>query len=91
MPMRQRTEVQEMPREGGVKQRMVGHKAIPGSGRFRFNNGLVLTKEGNSRPKWDLPDCFKESEISYHKHPWKDVYFKSTERGQEFVIKDDKK
>ncbi len=67
------------------------NEAIPGAGRFMFNDKLVLTKKGLSRSKWDLPDCFKEAEISYHKHPWKDGYFKSADKGQEFVIKDNEK
>jgi hypothetical protein len=64
------------------------NEAIPGAGRFMFNDKLILTKKGLSRSKWDLPDCFKEAEISYHKHSWKDGYFKSADKGQEFVIKD---
>jgi hypothetical protein len=67
------------------------NEAIPGAGRFMFNDNLVLTKKGLSRSKWDLPDCFKEAEISYHKHPWKDGYFKSADKGQEFVIKDNER
>lgn len=67
------------------------NEAIPGAGRFMFNDKLVLTKKGLSRSKWDLPDCFKEAEISYHKHPWKDEYFKSADKGQEFVTRDNEK
>jgi len=54
-----------------------------------FNDKLVLTKKGLSRSKWDLHDCFKGCEISYHKEDsWKDGYFQSAAIGQEFVIKD---
>jgi hypothetical protein len=67
-------------------------KSLPGAGRFEFNKGLVLTKEGFSRSKWCLPDFFKEAEISYHnKDSWKKEYFQSAAKGQEFVIKDNKK
>lgn len=62
-----------------------------GAGRFIFNDELVLTKRGHCRSKWNLPDCFKEAEISYHKDPWKDGCFQSAGRGQEFVIRDNKR
>lgn len=61
---------------------------LPGAGVFKFNNKLVLTKEGESRSKWNLPLFFKEVEISYHtKKSWKKDYFQSAAIGQEFVIK----
>src|SRR5690606_16260480 len=63
-------------------------ESLPGAGRFIFSDRLVLTKRGYSKSKWALPDCFKEAKISYHKKPWKDGYFKSAGRGQEFVIMD---
>jgi len=65
-------------------------KSLPAAGRLIFNEKLVLTKKGLSRSKWDLPDCFREAKISYHKHPWKNGYFQSAGKGQEFVIKDNK-
>jgi len=62
--------------------------SLPGAGRFIFNDNLVLSKKGLSRSKWDLPDCFKEAEISYHKDSWEDdLYFQSAAKGQEFVVK----
>jgi hypothetical protein len=64
------------------------NKSIPGAGRSMFNDKLVLTKKGLSRSKWDLPDCFKEAEISYHKDSWKSGYSQSAAIGQEFVIND---
>ncbi len=67
------------------------NKSLPGAGRFIFNGKLVLTKKGLCKSKWDLPDCFKEAEISYHKTPWKDGYFQSADKGQEFVIKDNER
>jgi len=66
------------------------NESLPGAGRFIFNDKLVLTKKGHSKSKWDLPDCFRNAEISYHKHPWKDGYFQSAGKGQEFVIKDNR-
>jgi hypothetical protein len=67
------------------------NESLPGAARFIFGERLVLTKKGLSKSKWDLPDCFKNAEISYHKHPWKDGYFQSASKGQEFVIKDNRK
>jgi hypothetical protein len=43
------------------------NESLPGAGRFMFNDKLVLTKKGLSKSKWDLPDCFRDAEISYHK------------------------
>ena len=65
------------------------NESLPGAGRFMFNDKLVLTKKGLSRSKWDLPDCFREADISYHnENSWKDGYFQSAAIGQEFVVKD---
>ena len=63
---------------------------IPGAGVFDFNKKLVLTKNGLSRSKWNLPDFFKNVRISMHsQESWKkEGYFKSVARGQEFVIED---
>ena len=58
-----------------------------GSGVFRNIDDLVLTKPGNSRSCWALPDYFKEAHISYHsKSNWKKGYFQSAAKGQEFVV-----
>lgn len=62
---------------------------IKGAGTFKFNEELVLTKKGCSRSKWDLGDIFKKVNISYHSDTsWKDSYFQSVAKGQEFVIED---
>ena len=62
---------------------------IPGYGLFNYSPELVLTKEGMSRSRWDLPDCFRDLEITYHKRSsWKDGYFQSAARGQEFVVEE---
>ena len=39
-----------------------------------------------SKGKWDLPEFFKDVAISYHPQPWKDGYFQSADKGQEFVL-----
>ncbi|MGL5206594.1 MAG: hypothetical protein ACRC8T_03680 [Acidaminococcaceae bacterium] len=60
---------------------------LPGYGIFNFSENLVLTKEGEIKSKWALPDFFKEINISFHKKDsWKDGYFQSAGRGQEFVM-----
>ena len=51
-----------------------------------YRDNRVLTKEGLSKGCWKLPDCFKNVNITYHPHPWRDDYFKSAGRGQEFVM-----
>lgn len=62
---------------------------VAGAGTFRFSNGLILTKNGLSRSKWNLPDFFKKANISRHSEKsWKEGYFKSADIGQEFVIAD---
>ena len=62
-------------------------KDLAGSGRFRYSPKLVLSKDGETKSKWALPDIFKDTDISYHtKESWKDGYFQSTHRGQEFVL-----
>lgn len=63
--------------------------SIKGYGVFQFDKDLVLTKEGLSRSKWNLPDIFRNVKMSYHSdESWKDGYFQSAHRGQEFVIEE---
>lgn len=61
-----------------------------------LNNAPIrqLTKVRHKRSEWDLPDCFKGIEISYHEkdsYGWvcDNDYFKAAYRGQEFVVKKD--
>ncbi len=63
------------------------NNSLKGYGIFRFNNALVLTKDGLSRSKWNLPSIFRKSAISYHSEKsWKNGYFQSAAKGQEFVV-----
>lgn len=65
---------------------------FPGAGFLKFNENLVLTKKGLSKSKWNLnSEIFKNIKISYHFNPWKENYFQSASKGQEFVIQDNKK
>lgn len=68
------------------------NNALPGSGVFKFNKNLVLTKEGYSRSKWELPNFLKNLNITHHSaKSWKEEgYFKSADIGQEFVIEENK-
>ncbi|WP_349407404.1 hypothetical protein [Pseudalkalibacillus sp. SCS-8] len=62
----------------------------PGYGTFNFHERRVLTKQGMNKSCWDLPDIFKDRSISYHKpSSWKEGYFQSVARGQEFVVESD--
>lgn len=46
-----------------------------------------MIKRGLTRSRWDLPDFFREVEISHHtEKSWKAGYFQSVHKGQEFVI-----
>lgn len=63
-----------------------------GFGVFDYSDELVLTKEGFSRSKWNLPEIFKNVSMSYHTDKsWQEDYFKSAARGQEFVIDENEK
>ena len=64
------------------------HPSFPGAGVFEFDDRKVLTKKGESRSRWNLdPEIFRNVKISYHsENSWKDGYFQSAGRGQEFVI-----
>lgn len=61
------------------------------TGLLRYDAKRVLTKKGMSRSKWDLPVFFRNLSISYHtSESFKDGYFQSAMRGQEFVIEESK-
>ena len=59
---------------------------VSGCGTFSFHKSLVLTKEGYSRSRWEFPTTMQGVEISHNPHGWKDDYFQSAARGQEFVM-----
>jgi len=74
----------------------VGRKAaswnsrIKGYGIFpKASRNLILTKDGMSRSRWELPSEFKGIPLTYHSEKsWKDGYFQSACRGQEFVFEE---
>jgi len=58
-----------------------------GYGIFKYDKKLVLTKDGETRSRWDLPEYFKNVTITYHsKESFKNGYFDSAKKGQEFII-----
>lgn len=62
---------------------------IPGYGVFKYNAELDLSMPGMSRSKWKLPEIFRGLSITYHtQNSWKDGYFQSAARGQEFVVEE---
>jgi hypothetical protein len=68
------------------------NSALPGSGCLSFNPHLILTKKDRNKSQWELPDFFKDLRITYHtKDSFKDGYFDSAKKGQEFVIEDNDK
>ncbi len=65
---------------------------VSGYGSFLYNKHLVLTMPGYSRSKWNLPEIFKDVNITYHNsNSWKENYFQCAYRGQEFVIEENSK
>ena len=91
--------LKDHPHIGDKKNRADEHNAIylpsnklsffpelEGSGLLTYRTDRVLTKESMSKSKWNLPEFFKEVDISYHPHPWKENYFQSAAKGQEFVL-----
>ena len=72
-----------------ARERASWDDTIPGFGCFSYDELLRLSKPGMSRSKWALPDVFRGLDISYHSEDsWKENYFQSAHRGQEFVIEE---
>jgi len=72
-----------------AREKLKWRSDMPGANVFKFSNKLVLTKPGHSKSKWELPPYFKDLNISYHSDKsWKNDYFQSASRGQEFVIQE---
>ena len=59
---------------------------MPGSGTFTYEKRYVLTKDGYSRSRWEFPESMKGTAISHNPRGWKDNYFQSAARGQEFIM-----
>ncbi|MEM9302957.1 MAG: hypothetical protein AAGE01_12645 [Pseudomonadota bacterium] len=61
---------------------------LPGAGLLSSRGDRVLTAPGMSRSRWALPRAlFGGLDITYHsERSWRDGYFQSAFRGQEFVL-----
>ncbi len=71
----------------GARRSSLGE--FPGYGVFRFSKRVVLTKDGCSRSRWELPEFFRDLSISHHSaRSWKENYFQSVPIGQEFVVEE---
>ena len=57
-----------------------------GSGTLDYCPDRVLTKDGMSWGRWDLPQFFRNVSITHHPDPWREEYFQSAGRGQEFIM-----
>lgn len=67
-------------------------ESIKGFGMFNFSEDLILTKNGRSISKWELPKPLMNLKITYHNESnYKEDYFQSASRGQEFVIEKNEK
>ncbi len=56
-----------------------------GAGPIKYHEGVELTKKGELKTHWDLPEYFKG--MSYHTDKnWQKGYFKAADKGQEFVV-----
>ncbi|MCR4687865.1 MAG: hypothetical protein K5659_09875 [Lachnospiraceae bacterium] len=66
---------------------------LPGAGTFKYSDDLVLTMKGQTKSRWELPDYFKEVNISCHnKDSFKpEGYFQTMRIGQEFVVSESNK
>jgi hypothetical protein len=73
-----------------ARPKLSWNENVAGAGCLNYQPKLVLTNEGHPCSHWHLPDCLKDVIISYHtKDAWKDGYFQSAHRGQDFVIASD--
>lgn len=62
------------------------NKSLHGAGLFKFDKRYVLTKDGYSRSRWEFPEPMKGTPITHNPRGWKDDYFQSATRGQEFIM-----
>lgn len=60
---------------------------LPGFGTFKISNELILTKDGYSRSRWELPECIEKVDMTFHdESSRKEDYFQSAMIGQEFIM-----
>lgn len=68
------------------RERLSFAQMLAGSGAFRYDKRYVLTKDGYSRSRWEFPSSMKGIPISHNPNGWKENYFQSAARGQEFIM-----
>jgi hypothetical protein len=75
-----------------ARERLSVNADHAGAGMLNFDERRVLTASGLSRGRWRLdPRLFRKACISYHDEgAWRDGYFQSYPRAQEYVIEADK-
>lgn len=61
-------------------------KSLNGVGTFKFSPTVVLTAPNMSRSRWHFPKAMYGTLISHNPNGWKDGYFQSAGRGQEFIM-----
>lgn len=60
---------------------------LPGFGTFKISNELILTKDGYSRSRWELPECLRKVDMTFHdESSRREDYFQSAMIGQEFIM-----
>lgn len=61
---------------------------LPGAGVLKYSDKRILSLKGKKKSQWEYPfSDFKKLNISYHSDKaFKDRYFQSAAKGQEFVI-----
>ncbi len=59
------------------------------TGVLKYHPGLVLTRQGMTRSKREVPEFFQRISIPYHSaDSFRDGYFQSAMRGQEFILEE---
>lgn len=72
-----------------AREKLSFNESLDGAGALKYKSNLVLTRDGMSRSKWDLPAFFRDLNITYHnKDSFKKTYFQSRAKGQEFIIEE---
>ncbi len=64
---------------------------LPGWGCLKYSKDVQLSKDGKLKSHWNLPEYFREVQITYHPDAFKEDYFQSAYKGQEFIITENSK
>ena len=59
---------------------------MPGCGTFKYAPQRVLTRPGCNCSQWSFPAAMYGTPISHNPNGWRDGFFQSVGRGQEFVM-----